>query len=160
MDELVALLNSPWGWMAGGLALILLEMLAPGVFLLWLGIAAAATGMLTFGLGLTLPWQLASFAMLSFVSVIIGRRYFRRHPGMPTFTEVNMPGTRYVGRVVNVVEAITGGRGRVRVADSPWLAEGPDAPVGSQVRIIAVDGSVLKVEPIEPESVAPALPSS
>ena len=51
-----------------------------------------------------------------------------------------------MGRVVIVAEAIEGGRGRVRVGDTLWPAEGPDAPPGAEVRVTAAKGTVLVVE--------------
>jgi membrane protein implicated in regulation of membrane protease activity len=51
-----------------------------------------------------------------------------------------------VGRIVLVSEAIEGGRGKVRVGDTLWPAEGPDTPVGTEVRVIAAKATVLVVE--------------
>jgi membrane protein implicated in regulation of membrane protease activity len=45
-----------------------------------------------------------------------------------------------------VEEAIAHGRGRVRIGDTLWLVEGPDAPAGAQVRVTAAEGAVLQVE--------------
>ena len=53
---------------------------------------------------------------------------------------------RLVGEIVTVVEPIDNGRGRVKVGDSVWPCRGPDAPVGSQVRVVGAEASVLKVE--------------
>ena len=40
--------------------------------------------------------------------------------------DLNRPAAQLVGRVVVVAEAIDGGRGKVRVGDTLWPAEGPD----------------------------------
>ena len=47
----------PWSWVVLGLVLMGLELLAPGVFLIWLGLAAVLTGLLDAALGLS--WQTA-----------------------------------------------------------------------------------------------------
>src|SRR3954465_11293590 len=81
----------PWSWIVLGLALMGLELLAPGVFLLWLGLAAVANGGVRWGLDLRaaggldwafdLSWQAAAicFAILSVASVLLGRAV-TRHP--------------------------------------------------------------------------------
>ena len=42
--------------------------------------------------------------------------------------DLNRPAVQLVGRVLVVVEPIEGGRGKVRVGDTLWPAEGPDSP--------------------------------
>ena len=61
---------------------------------------------------------------------------------------LNDRGGRMIGEIVTVVEAITDGRGRVKVGDTVWSAKGTDASVGSKVRITGAQGSVLMVEGI------------
>ena len=48
-----------------------------------------------------------------------------------------------------VVEAIEGGRGKIRLGDTLWMAEGPDLPAGATVRILSAKATVLVVEPAE-----------
>lgn len=62
--------------------------------------------------------------------------------------ELNRRPAQLVGRIVSVEEAITHGRGRVRVDDTLWVAEGSDAPAGAKVRVMAAEGTVLRVERI------------
>ena len=56
-----------WSWFILGLVLLAVEMAMPGFFMLWLGIAAVLTGVLT--LFVTLPWQ-AEFVVFAVLSVI------------------------------------------------------------------------------------------
>ena len=146
MNDILSALFTPWGWVGLGLILLVVEIVVPGTFMLWLGLAAIITGVTTLTLGLSLPMQLVSFAVFSVVAVLIGREHFQRKAANRSTTEVNALEDRYVGLTVTVVEAIENGRGRVKVADSPWIAEGADAPVGTKVRITRVDGAVLHVE--------------
>lgn len=146
MDWLDELLFTPWAWFILALLLAGLEIAAPGAFMIWLAGAALATGLLTiFGIGWQL--QLVAFALLSIASVVLGRNYLRRHPTPSADELLNRRGTRMLGEVVIVVEAIRDGEGRVQVGDSPWLACGPDMPVGARARIYQVEGSRLHVEP-------------
>lgn len=136
-----------WVWFAAAAVLAIMEIIAPGIFMIWLAMAAAVTGVVTLALGFGWELQLAVFAILSVVAVFLGRNFLKRNPVETSDTGLNRRGERLVGQHVKVVESITDGRGRVQVGDSPWLATGPDAPAGSMVRIVGVDGATLKVEP-------------
>ncbi len=135
-----------WGWLAAALILAGLEIAAPGAFLIWLAGAAAVTGVLTGVLGLVWQAQLPLFAVLAVASILLGRAYLKRHPIKTDDSGLNRRGDRMVGQMVEVVEPIVGGKGKVQVGDSPWLASGPDAPKGARVRITAVRGATLHVE--------------
>jgi membrane protein implicated in regulation of membrane protease activity len=138
----------PWTWIVLGLVLMGLELLAPGVFLLWLGLAAVVTGMLDWAFGLS--WQAAAlaFAVLSVVSVLTGRAV-TRHPedeGQGP-SALNRRGHALVGRVFPLEMPIADGSGRIRVDDSSWRVTGPAAPAGASVRVVRVEGATLVVEP-------------
>ncbi|MBZ6378121.1 hypothetical protein B5C34_01435 [Pacificimonas flava] len=148
MGDLFGQLFSPWGWAAVGLLLLGLEVILPGTFVMWLGIAALLTASSTLFFDLGVEPQLLSFALYSVVSVLLGRRYFQNLFEAAPSPGLNEPAARYVGRVVEVIEPIENGRGRVKIADSPWIAQGPDTPAGRKVRIVAVDGSAVEVEPV------------
>ncbi len=136
-----------WVWFAVAAVLAIMEIIAPGIFMIWLALAALATGLVTLALGFGWELQLVTFAALSVVAVFAGRNFLKRNPVETTDTGLNRRGERLVGQQVKVVEAIVDGRGRVQVGDSPWLATGPNTAEGSLVRITGVDGATLKVEP-------------
>ena len=151
-NEVLAFLDSLqfWHWMILGLALAVIEVLAPGTFFLWLGIAAGVTGLVL----LVLPdmgWQiqLLLFGVLSIAIVAGWRLYQKRHPTQSDDTTLNRRGEQYVGRVFQLEQAIVNGRGAVKVGDSLWRAEGPDLPAGVSVKVTGVAGTVLKVEKAE-----------
>jgi membrane protein implicated in regulation of membrane protease activity len=137
----------PWGWVILGLVLIGGEVLAPGIFLLWLGLAAlltgAVVGLVDFG------WQTAAlvFAGLSLVAVFAGRLLTRRKEEEPdAATGLNDRGRRLIGRVFRLEATMTGGEGRIRIDDSSWRVTGPELLAGSEVRVVRVDGATLVVE--------------
>lgn len=43
-------------------------------------------------------------------------------------------------------EPIVGGRGRIKVGDTVWIAEGPDMPIGAHAKVTGTRGTVLVVE--------------
>ncbi|HEX9963952.1 MAG TPA: NfeD family protein [Allosphingosinicella sp.] len=133
------------------LAAILLgiaELIVPGVFLIWLAAAAAATGLLTLAFGIDLPFQFALFALVSIAAVYLGRRWYVNNPMPSADPLLNDRAARLTGRTVVVVGALVNGEGRVKVGDSVWSCRGPDCAEGSRVRITGADGSCLKVEPV------------
>jgi membrane protein implicated in regulation of membrane protease activity len=146
MIDLVSMLG-PWTWIVLGLLLIGLELVAPGVFFLWLGLAAVLTGLLDWAFRLS--WQTSAlvFAILSIAAVILGRMLTRQGDDEPEAnSSLNRRGHALVGRTFTLDAPIIEGSGRVRVDDSSWRVIGPDMPAGSSVRVVRVEGATLVVE--------------
>jgi membrane protein implicated in regulation of membrane protease activity len=114
--------------------------------MVWFGTAALVVGLLVFATGITWPWQLVAFAAISICTAFVVRRFARSNAHVTDSPDLNVRGSQYIGREFVVAEPIQGGRGRVKVGDSLWQAEGEDAPMGTRVRVIAVNNTVLKVE--------------
>jgi inner membrane protein len=139
--------SSGWAWIVLGLVLVGGEMLAPGVFLLWFGLAALLTGVV---IGLTgLAWQgaLLVFAGLAILCVLAGRAVTRRRSDEPDVAAgLNDRGRQLIGKVFKLEAAMTGGEGRIRVGDSSWRVTGPELLAGTEIRVVRVDGATLIVE--------------
>jgi len=139
-------LAAHWWWLIAAVALVILELLAPGFFLVWMGAAAAITGAVVALMPHPLAYQLGLFVLLAFVAVFAGRAYYARNP-VPTLDDkLNARASRLIGQTVTVETAIENGKGRVNVGDGVWNARGPDAPAGASVVILSADGTVLTVE--------------
>ncbi|GAB3748072.1 NfeD family protein [Lysobacter olei] len=137
-------------WAALALALFAAETLAPGAFLLWLGFAAVAVFLLVTVLpDVTVLAQVAAFVVLAFVSIQVYRTWFRNRGRESDQPMLNRRAEQLVGRVVPLDQAIINGVGRVQIADAFWDVVGPDAPAGTAVRVIAVDGMTLRVRPAD-----------
>jgi membrane protein implicated in regulation of membrane protease activity len=148
MSQLLAYLYGlgAWNWFVVGVVLLGLEIVTPGVNLLWFGLAAVVVGAFSLVTGITWEWQLIFFALMAVGVFFIVRRMASPEDeelGDPT---LNNRAGQYVGRVFVVEQAIANGRGRVRVGDTLWIAEGADAPVGARVRAVGTNGTVLMVE--------------
>jgi inner membrane protein len=135
----------PWLWFAVAVALLVLETLVPGVHFLWFGMAAGIVGAVALVKPLAWEMQLILWALISFVSVFLVRRLSLNDRAKTDEPVLNVRGAQYIGRKVEVVEAIRNGRGKVRVGDSVWGAQGEDAPQGSEVEVTGVNGTVLVV---------------
>lgn len=146
----IALELGPWTWWVIGLVLLAAEVVLPGVFLVWIGIAAILTGLVSLALWETGFWvweiQLVFFAVLSVAAALIGRKIVARAGNHSDQPLLNQRGESLVGRTAVLEEPIAEGRGRVRLDDTTWPVEGPDMPTGTRVRIIACSGRQLTVE--------------
>ncbi len=139
-------IEAHWFWLGLGLLLAIGEMTIPGVFLIWMAGAALVTGFTAWFMPIGVPFQVLLFAVLSLVSVFVGRRYLKDNPVEPADPMMNHRGARSVGEVVVVTQVIADGSGKVKLGDSEWLAKGPDAEPGTKMRVTGADGSVLLVE--------------
>ena len=148
MAEWLDTISTHWFWLSLGLLLGVAEMVAPGFFLMWLGLAALIVGILDYFLPITLAYQVAMFATLSVITVFAGKKFLQENPIESDDANLNDRGARMTGEIVIVVEPITNGHGRVKVGDSVWTARGMDADIGTSVRVIGADGAVLLVEGI------------
>lgn len=142
-------------WLIAGVLLLALELLAPGVFLVFIGAAALATGAFTLLFGLPLSAQLGLFAVYTAASVYIGKRIYARPAHDESDGLLNERARQLVGRRATVTRAFEGGEGRVRLGDSEWTARGAfHAEVGDSVVIAGIEGNCLLVDR------APALPAN
>lgn len=144
--EWLDVLAPHWFWLSLGLLLGAAEIVLPGFFLIWLAGAAVATGVIVWILPVPLAGQVGLFAVLAIGMVYAARSWMIRNPGAPGDPMLNDRAARLVGETVIVVEAIDGGKGRVKVGDSVWRAKGPDAPVGARLRVTGSDSGALIVD--------------
>lgn len=146
-----------WNWVIFALLLLALETIIPGVHFLWFGLAAFIVGVTAIVVSAAGPeyaeafiwqFQIIAFALVSMVTVFFVRRYASADGDDATDApSLNVRAEQYVGRSTTVQVPIQGGRGKVKIGDSLWQAEGADAAVGTRVKITGVNGSVLIVEP-------------
>ena len=131
-------------WMVAGLLLAALEMLAPGVFLLWIGLAALGTGVAAELAGIGWQAQIVLFVALTAALVgLIAIRQKRR----PTLDSVNAPAAGLIGQTCRAV-AFQDGEGRVSLGDGTWQARLTDAAQpapGQALRVVGLDGTTLLV---------------
>lgn len=145
-----------WSWLALAGVLLLIEAFTPGVAFMWLALSAALTGILLW-LQPALAWQMQvlAFAACSVISVAAWHGWRMRSSPKDEGT-LNRRATSYLGHEALLVEPTGGGRrGRVRVGDTTWLAEGPSLAAGARVRIVGAQGAVLLVAAVEPSERSP-----
>ena len=137
-----------WYWWALAAVLLICEMLLPGVVFLFIAIGAAVTGLIVLiASGAALEFQLVVFAIVSVVSAVALRPYFKRLQSRTADATLNARGEALVGREFILDQPILAGRGRIKLGDGSWIVTGPDMVAGAKVRVAAVSGTELRVEP-------------
>lgn len=151
MSEFLSGLGA-WNWIVLGAVLLGLEVFAPGVYLLWIGIAALLTGALSFQIGDAAWWgwpaQVIVFLVLSLASVIVGRFAFGSDKGESDQPLLNQRERQLIGQISTLEEPLRDGHGRIRLGDTLWLATGPDMAAGTRVRVVGAEGTTLRVEAV------------
>ena len=145
MAEMFSTLGT-WNWLVFGLLLMGLELMLPGVFLFWVGLAALLVGLLS--VAIAPPWQLQllMFAVFAAAAVPVWRRVARSNSGVSNSNPfLNKRAEAMIGRVFTLEKPIVDGAGTVRIDDTIWRVAGPDTPAGTRVRIVRADGASLTV---------------
>lgn len=144
----------PWNWMVLGIILLALEIVLPGVFLVWIGIASLIVGVISIFAWESGFWtwqtQVLLFLVLSVASAFAGRRLAGPRKDDSDQPLLNRRGDQLIGRTATLAEPIRNGRGRIQLGDTLWRVSGPDLPAGTRVRVTAVAETELGlvVEPI------------
>jgi membrane protein implicated in regulation of membrane protease activity len=147
MIEMFSTLGT-WNWLIFGIVLMALELLAPGVFLFWLGLAALLVGLLSFVINPSWQMQILTFAIFSAAAVPMWRRVARNSKAASQSNPfLNKRADALVGRVFTLEKPIIDGSGTVRIDDTVWRITGPESPAGSRVRIVQADGASLTAAP-------------
>ena len=140
-----------WSWFVLGFLLLTAEMLVPGVLLMWFGLAALVTGLLSFVFFEGFSWwtwqlQLVCFSVLSLISVLLGKQFFPTNQSDDEASSINQPLQKMIGRQGTMVGPLENGAGRMKLGDTTWRVRGPDIGDGSKVLVTAEQDGDLIVE--------------
>ncbi|TPL86414.1 NfeD family protein [Mesorhizobium sp. B2-3-13] len=148
IDRIVSELG-PWNWMVLGFVLLVVEVIAPGFFMLWIGIAALIVGAVSLLVWDAAIWtwqvQVLLFLVLSLVSAFAGKKLMGGHDQPSDQPLLNRRGAQMIGRMATLAEPIRDGRGRIKLGDTLWRVSGPDLPAGTQVRVTAAADTDLEL---------------
>jgi inner membrane protein len=136
----------PWAWIVAGVVLLALELVVPGGFLLWVGVAGIITGLASMAWVIGWPFQFLIFGALSLVLIVAWMRFFKPKETQSDKPFLNDRAGAYVGHEAVLDEPIRDGYGRLSLGDTVWRIAGPDLPAGRRVRVVSADGALLKVE--------------
>lgn len=138
----------PWGWLTAAAVLLIAEIVVPGIFLLWLGIAALVVGLLSFVIDWGWQLQWLAFALISLAAIPLWRKIARAGETSDR-PFLNRRMQAMVGRVFTLEQPIVGGNGTIAVDDTVWRVTGDDTPAGTRIRIARVDGATIHVERVD-----------
>jgi len=139
-----------WNWWLLALILLVVELLAPGFFFLWMAAAGFVTGCLLLLIPvLDIKLQVSIFSVLSVVAITLWKLYDKKHPIITDHPLLNKRGQQYIGRVFSLYKPIENGEGKIKVDDSIWKVHGQDCDISAKVKVIAVRGTVFDVERVE-----------
>lgn len=138
-----------WNWFLLGIVLLCIELVAPGTFMLWFGVAALAVGIVSLLVDWSWQIQVVAFGLLSIISVGLSRQLLRGRQSKSDTPFLNRRAEAIIGRGFVLEEPIVNGRGRLSVDDTIWRIEGPDLPAGTPVTVSGASGSLLRVEKAE-----------
>ncbi|GAB6141484.1 NfeD family protein [Methylosoma difficile] len=146
MDALVVVF---WYWWVLAVALLVVELLVPGFFFLWMSASALLTGLLLWLIpALSMDMQIFIFSSFSIIAIVAWKKFFKNVSSATDQPLLNKRGQQYVGRVFNLYEAIENGQGKIKVDDTLWKVHGEDCPLGSKVKVVASRGTVFDVEKV------------
>ena len=136
-----------WHWFILGAILLILEVFAPGAFLLWIGIAAGVVGIILYAIpSLGWEYQVIIFSIFSVGSIVAWKRYRKANPEVTDEPTLNRRGSQYIGRTFTLDAPIVDGVGKIRVDDSTWKVVGEDCAAGTKIKVVGIENTVLRVE--------------
>lgn len=143
----------PWHvWIILGILFVIIEIFDPAFFFIALGIGAIVTGLLSLlhFYSASIPLQIVTFAVLSFIAFLFTRKVGKkvlRHPG----SETNVYALK--GKTGFITKAIPAdGKGYVKIGGEEWVAITPDASaveLNAKVTVLDVDGNKLVVGKVQ-----------
>jgi inner membrane protein len=145
MQELVPLTGIWFWWIVAGV-LLLLELMTPGVFAMWLAFAAASVGIADYFFDLNWQLELLAFAGFSLVYVYLARPWYSKS-NLQNSDQPNLNQRIYsfVGKSYVLHEPIVDGAGKLDIEGTRWDVLGPDLASGATVKVTAVEGMKLRV---------------
>jgi membrane protein implicated in regulation of membrane protease activity len=136
-----------WNWFILGAILLTLEIVAPGAFMMWLGLAALLVGVISLAVVWSWQAQLVAFAIFTVIAIPVWRKFTRGIEEPEDQPFLNRRQDALVGRIFTLEKPIVDGNGTVRVGDTVWRVIGPDTPAGSRIKVTRADAATLVVEP-------------
>ena len=142
-----------WHWLVLAMILVIIEIVAPSFYFLWIASAAAVMTLVTLVFpGLDWETQLLLFGAISIATLLVQSLILRHvRPAPSDQPLLNRRGEQYGGRTLTLLEPIENGYGVVRVDDTRWKVIGPTLPAGAAVRVVGTEGMTLRVEAMPPE---------
>ncbi len=141
-----------WHWIVGGIGLVIAELVIPSFFIIWFGLGALLVGLLMLAIDLSPTAHLGVWSIASLAMVVLWFRVFKQ-----SFvkTRAGTADGEVIGEIGLLVSAVAPfERGKVRfqrpvLGSEEWVCLADSAiAAGDRVRVVAVEGSFLKVSKV------------
>jgi membrane protein implicated in regulation of membrane protease activity len=138
-----------WYWWVLAVVCLVIEILVPAFFFLWMSVAGLITGIIAWLIpSISTDVQILIFSVLTIITITAWRIFGKKYVIETDQPLLNRRGSQYVGRVFNLHEAIENGEGKIKVDDTIWKVHGEDCDIHSKVKVIASRGTVFDVEKV------------
>lgn len=146
-------MNPLWIWLSLGILFLILEILSPSFFFIFLASSAFAVALGNFFLSISLKIQILIFSILIILDILLWWLLFKRLKKNKTEKDeadhLNNRALNLIGRKILLERPIQNGYGRIQIDDTLWSVKGPDLPAGTTIEIIAINGLHLEIKPID-----------
>lgn len=134
-------------WFLIGLGLLLLELVLPGLVILFFGAGAWVTALVCAITDINLNLQILIFLVASLLGLLLLRRYLKNRFFNRTDQEIADQLEEFIGRKAKALHDFKDGSGKVEFKGTQWTARSSE-PVskGDWVVIRSKDSLTLKVE--------------
>ena len=135
-------------WFLIGLGLLLLELILPGLVILFFGAGAWVTALACLIFEPNLNWQILIFLVASLLGLVLLRKYLKKRFFSKRDEEAQDQLEEFIGRRAKAIEDFKDGSGKVEFKGTRWSARSDD-PVakGQWVTIKSKESLTLHVKP-------------
>lgn len=135
-------------WFLIGLGLLILELVLPGLVVLFFGIGAWVTALACKIFDIDLNFQILIFLVTSLLGLVLLRKYLRNRFFSRRKDEVGEALEEFIGHKAKVISDFKNGEGKVEIKGTPWNAVCDEAlKKGQTVVIEKKDSLTLFVKP-------------
>ena len=138
-------------WFLIGLGLLLLELILPGLVILFFGVGAWVTALVCAFTDINLNWQILIFLVASLLGLALLRKYLRNRFFNRTDKEIDDQLEEFIGRKGRAIDDFKDGSGQIEFKGTQWSARSDD-PVRKDewVEITSKDSLILQVKKSKP----------
>jgi len=138
-------------WFLIGLGLLLLELILPGLVILFFGVGAWITALVCAFTDINLNWQILIFLVASLLGLVLLRKYLRNRFFSRSEKEIDDQLEEFIGRKGRAIDDFRDGSGQIEFKGTQWSARCDD-PVRKDewVEITSKDSLILQVKKSQP----------
>jgi len=136
-------------WFLVGLGLLLLELVLPGLVILFFGAGAWVTALVCAVTDINLNFQILIFLVASLLGLVLLRKYLKNRFFSRKDSEIQDQLEEFIGHKARAVDTFKEGLGKVEFKGTRWTARSSESVTkGQWVIILSKDSLTLEVKPV------------